>query len=508
MPINYANSFDRQLSGVFRRREADWRNGALVYQLIVDRFAPSANLQAKRHLYPEPKELHSWDELPIAGYYDEVHHVYSHEIDFWGGDLASLRSHLDHLADLGVTVLYLCPIHLAWTNHGYDALDYAAVRPEYGTRDDVQALADDLHQRDIKLVLDGVFNHMGRNSEMFRSAITDPASPYRAWFDLDEQYNGGARSWYLNENLPELVLENPEVQRYVYARTDSVVRGYLRDGVDGWRLDVAFDLGMKYLGEITAAAHDEKPGSLVLGEVTSFPEQWFPELDAVLHFVIRHVLVLIANQQVSAAHGAAMLRRIYDDADFEHMLKSWIYLDNHDTPRLTSAVPDADARSLATVMQFTLPGSVNLYYGSELGMTGGEDPENRAPMRWDLVSDDNPVLRSTRRLVALRESHRALRIGNLRWLVTERLIGFERHTDLVDDTVVVLANPADQPISEQVLLPDSKLLDASSLRDLLYGEELTIIRSVIEVSLPPRGFMVLAPVTSPPGGYTQYKRIQ
>jgi cyclomaltodextrinase / maltogenic alpha-amylase / neopullulanase len=136
-----------------------------VYQVLVDRFAPSANLDAKRSLYPAPKVLRTWSEVPKKGTYREDVRVWSHEIDFWGGDLQSTRSKLDYVQGLGADVLYLNPINLAYTNHKYDALDYQKVSPEFGSRDDMKALAVDVHKRGMKLVLDGVFNHMGRNSE-------------------------------------------------------------------------------------------------------------------------------------------------------------------------------------------------------------------------------------------------------------------------------------------------------------------------------------------------------
>ena len=136
------NVFDNALAGTFEARERDWRNGAVVYQVLVDRFAPSTNLDAKRHLYLGPKTLRRWDELPQHGHYLESHKLWSHEIDFWGGDLASTAARLDHIQQLGAGVLYLNPVHLGYTNHKYDALDYQAVSPEFGTRDDVKALAD------------------------------------------------------------------------------------------------------------------------------------------------------------------------------------------------------------------------------------------------------------------------------------------------------------------------------------------------------------------------------
>ena len=112
-----ANESDKALAGVFEAREKDWRNGAIVYQVLVDRFAPSANLEAKRHLYPAPKQLRRWDELPRAGHYLEAQKVWSHEIDFWGGDLQSTAGKLDYVQQLGAEVLYLNPIHGAYTNH-------------------------------------------------------------------------------------------------------------------------------------------------------------------------------------------------------------------------------------------------------------------------------------------------------------------------------------------------------------------------------------------------------
>ena len=234
--LSYANHFDQALAGSFEARERDWRNGAVSYQVLVDRFAPSDHLDAKRALYPPPKVLRRWDELPLAGPYLPDAKVTSHEIDFWGGDLQSLAGRLDYVQQMGVNVLYLNPIALAWTNHKYDTLDYKQVSPEFGTRDDVRQLAANLHRRGMKLVLDGVFNHMGRNAPIFQQALADPSSRWRDWFVFGPQFPGGARGWANVQNLPELNLENPQVRAYLWGDPDSVVRGWLRDGVDGWRL--------------------------------------------------------------------------------------------------------------------------------------------------------------------------------------------------------------------------------------------------------------------------------
>ena len=524
--MNYANRFDLELLGIFEAREKDWRNGAMVYQVLVDRFAPSADLAAKRHLYPAPKTLRAWDETPARGSYLESHKLWSHEIDFWGGDLASTAAKLDHVQQLGADVLYLNPICLAFTNHKYDALDYLQVSPEYGTRDDVKALADALHARGMKLVLDGVFNHMGRNAPLFQQAqaayeaeqaalgggrAAAGGTTYRDWFVFGPQFAGGARAWWRAENLPELNLENPAVRAHLWAAPDSVVRSYLRDGVDGWRLDVAFDIGFVHLQALTEAAHEEKPGSLVVGEIANYPQQWFPSVDAVMHFALRHLILRLANGLLDAPTFGAMVTRLIEDAGIENMLKSWIYLDNHDTPRLATAVPDERARRLAQVLQFTLPGAPNLYYGSELAMPGGDDPEMRAPMRWDLVTDGNAALRWTKQLITLRREHRALRVGNYRVISAQRLFAFERFTDRVADTVLVIVNASDEPITETLMVANSKLMDGTLLIELLGNAGAAPIRlwaTLLQLTVPAKTALVLQPDTAPPGGYTNYKRVQ
>ena len=125
--FDYAGPADRAIAGVFEDREKDWRNGAIVYQVLVDRFVPPASLHAKRTLYPAPKVLHPWSETAKRGKYLESMHVWSHEIDFWGGDLPGVTSKLTYIHELGADVLYLNPVHLGYTNHKYDALDFLKI---------------------------------------------------------------------------------------------------------------------------------------------------------------------------------------------------------------------------------------------------------------------------------------------------------------------------------------------------------------------------------------------
>ena len=507
----YANRFDRAVEGVYEARESDWRQGAVVYQVLVDRFAPSADLEAKRHLYPAPKRLRSWDEVPAPGRYLPEEKLWSQEIEFWGGDLASTRAHLGHVQQLGADVLYLNPICHAHTNHKYDALDYHAVSPEYGTRDDVRALADDLHGRGMRLMLDGVFNHMGRHAPVFTEAAAQPGSPVRDWFFFGDEFPGGARGWMQAQNLPELRMEHPAVQEHLYAGRDSVVRRWLRDGVDGWRLDVAHDIGFTLLEQITRAAHEERPGSWVVGEIAGYPREWFPSVDGVMHFALRGLLLRLADGRIDADAFGRMVARMVADCGTENLLRSWIFLENHDTERLATRVPEVRMRRLLQALQFTLPGSPNLFYGGELDMEGGADPAMRAPMRWDLATPEHPALAWTRQLAALRRAHRALRVGDYRPVEAQRLFAFERHTDRAADTVIVVANPSDDTLTETLMVANSKMMESTPLTDLLLpapGAPLTLSAALLDVTMPPRSLRVLAPRTAPQGGYTPYKRVQ
>ena len=499
-------------AGPYEDRERDWRNGAIVYQVIVDRFAPAADLDAKRALYPAPKVLRRWDEVPKPGVYLPDQKLSSVELEFWGGDLASTTAKLGHVQALGADVLYLNPIHLAYTNHKYDAFDFQAISPEYGTREDFRRLAADAHKRGMKVVLDGVFNHMGRNAPIFKQAFADPKSRWRDWFAIGPQYEGGARVWGGYQNLPELNLENPAVRRHLWGDPASVVRSYLRDGADGWRLDTAYELGHAFLRELTQAAHREKPGSLVVGEFPNYPSDWLRSTDAVMNFTWRDLMLGVAQGEFDGATAQRMATRLVRDVGIEPLLRSWVLLDNHDTPRLNTLVPQPEARKLAQALQFTLPGAPNLYYGAEVGMVGGADPENRAPMRWDLVRDDNPEYAWVKKLIALRKAHRALRVGDFRPVEAQRLFAFERHTDRVLETLVVVVNPGKETVREKVMVANAQLMPETPMVDVLglvpNPVPISFGPGTMTVEVPPQGVLVLQPRIKPLGGYNRYKRVR
>lgn len=496
---------------VFEAREKDWRNGAVIYQILIDRYVPTANLEAKRHLYPSPKILREWHELPMPGVELADLKLNSQELEFWGGDIQSAQTKLNHVKQLGATAIYLNPIHLAWTNHKYDAFDYKAISPEFGNREDFKSFAAHAHQLGLRVVLDGVFNHMGRNSPQFIDAMTNPKSKWRNWFAIGSQYKGGARSWTGFQNLPELNLENSDVRQYLYEDPNSVVRGYLRDGADGWRLDTAYELGLPYMRALREAARKEKKDAVVIGEIVNYPDKWLTAMDGVMNFTLRQIILSAAQGELSPAGAARMTERMIEDSGIEPMLKSWNVIDNHDIPRIATQLSDTKQRRLVQALQFTLPGSPNIYYGSEVGMTGGADPENRNPMRWDWVSPHHPEMIWMKKLIALQQKNRALRIGNYRRIESERLFAFERYTDKSLETRLILANPGPIDITERVMVANAGLMDDTPMVDLLGSDPDKFISTMgpglINITVPAQTVMVLKPVERELGGYSRYKRV-
>jgi cyclomaltodextrinase / maltogenic alpha-amylase / neopullulanase len=245
-----------------------------------------------------------------------------------------------------------------------------------------------------------------------------------------------------------------------------------------------------------------------VGEIPNYPQEWFPAVDGVMHFGLRRILLAMAEGTLDGVTAGRMITRIIDDASVDNMLKSWIYLDNHDTPRQATVVKDDNKRRVAQVLQFTLPGSPNLYYGSEVGQQGGDDPAMRGPMRWDRVDAGHPQLAWTKQLIALRQ-HRALRVGDFRPLVTRELFAFERHTDRALDSVFVIANPQPKAVTDTVLISSSKVMDASNMVDLL-GQiaPVSIHAALMTVTVPAHSVVVLKHQDARQDGYSNYKRVQ
>jgi len=273
-------------------------------------------------------------------------------------------------------------------------------------------------------------------------------------------------------------------------------------------LDVAFDLGYDILKDLTEEAHQQKQGSMIVGEIWNYPQKWLDSIDGVMNFTLREIIYKSVNNEISPQMAIKMISKMIDDAGIEGILKSWNVLDNHDVTRLFSQIKEKSKIQIAQILQFMLPGSPNLYYGTELGMQGKGDPENRAPMRWDLLKDDNEIYQWTKKLIELHHKYRALKIGDFRPIMSEKMLAFERYTDKVEDTILVVINLLDQEIEESMLVTNSDLMNYSGF-DIILGDvkAFQFLAGFLTLKLPKKSFIVLKPKVNAIDSYTPYKRV-
>jgi glycosidase len=491
------------MASTFDDRDEDWRVGALVYQVLVDRFAPPGEdrIETKRSLFSPPRKMLEWNTLPRRGHALEDRGVWSHELEFYGGDFRSLMERLDHVCEFG-SVLYLNPVYRSPTYHKYGADDYLAISEEYGDWEQLRELLRVAHERGLRVVFDFVPNHCGAGSTWFREARESKSSPFRKYFFFDAQDR--PRGWADVPALPELNLENEDVRAALFHGQDSVLRHYLRAGFDGARVDVAFDVGFHNLRRITNVVREERGDrGLVVGEVNAHPARYTKVMDGVLQFYVLGLLLEWVRGGIGNARLGRLIQRMVDEIGIDAVLRSWMLLENHDSPRLMNRVPARDARHALAMLTFLLPGCVCLYYGVELGMDGAEDPENRAAMRWDLCTDANEELAFYRGLVSLRRERRSLRVGDFVRLETDRLLAFLRRTRRWRETLVIVGNGSGEPVTEVVCLEDPMLMQHLELEPIasVRGEMSGAVRigpaGTIEVTVAPHDVVVLG-VKLPP----------
>jgi neopullulanase len=419
----------------------DWVRDAVFYQVFVDRFAASARV-------PKPGQLEPWDDPPTPH-------------GFKGGDLLGIAEHLDDLATLGITALYLTPVFASASNHRYHTFDYENVDPLLGGNDALRELLDRAHARHMRVILDGVFNHASRGFWPFHHILENGIhSPYRDWFHLDPDvlagrsgltaYPGhadtetrlGYRAWWDLPALPKLNHSNPTVREYIY----GIAERWLRFGIDGWRLDVPEEIDEPgFWEEFRRRCLAVNPEAYLVGEIWNPAPEWlaggpgggrfdglmnYPLAEAILSFTGAGRLdqELVAKTHEYARHvrpidGPEFRRRLqrvltaYDPAVTQLQLN---LLDSHDTPRFLSlAGGDRSALRLATLIQMTLPGAPCIYYGDEIGLEGREDPDCRRSYPWDPARQDGALRAFVAGLTELRRSEPALRRGRFRLLEAE-----------------------------------------------------------------------------------------
>ncbi len=454
--------------------------GQVMYQIFPDRFHRLGICDTKEKL--TPFYLHeNLSERPV--YLPDEHGRVLNN-DFFGGNLAGIIEKLPYLQSLGVRVIYLNPIFMAFSNHRYDTADYLRVDPLLGTNDDFKHLCQVAHELGIRIILDGVFSHTGSDSLYFDilnrfggGAYHNKDSPYREWYQFQE-YPHKYTSWWGIDTLPCTEENNLSYQEFIITGKDSVIRYWLRQGADGWRLDVADELPDEFLFSLYETVKSEKPDSLVLGEVWEDASNKISYgrrrhylqggcLDGVMNYVWRDAIIRFVCGQMAAEDFCEAVMRLCENYPEPALHTMMNLLSTHDTPRIltvlgaTTIPENREERGayclsekeretgknrliLALFLQFVLPGSVSIYYGDEIGMEGFEDPFNRCFMGNQSV--DFMILEQYRNLADLKNKSLALRKGSLETaFVGEGIFAFYRIYE--SERVFCLVNRTERPFS-------------------------------------------------------------
>ncbi len=455
------------------REKPAWARGCVGYQIFPDRF--------RRVDVPGEEPVEPWGSRRVANEYR------------FGGNLRGILEAVPYLKALGVGVVYMTPIFLSDTSHRYNTFDYYQIDPLLGTTQDLCALADALHEQGMRIVLDGVFNHCGLGFAPFQDALQNGrASRYYDWFFFGEQYPCGYMTFGENwPYMPKLNMQNPECAAYFL----QVGRHWLQEAhVDGWRLDVSPEVWPDFWRQFRRAVLEENPQAILIAECWDDSREWCTlgdMFDGTMHYVLSNAIwKFFAEERWSLAQFDAGINRAMMLYPQEVQNTMWSFLSSHDTERmLTRCANRVRSMRAAAFFQMTHPGVPVIYYGDELGMRGGPDPDCRRSMTWERVQTSG-MLAYYKRLTHMRNSLRVLREGT--WITHEvgkdGLYAYLRRTD--DETALCVLNTSGARIRRTLALPGA-LSSQASLLDALGGKRLKVQGGTVMVSLAPGEGMVL-----------------
>ncbi len=470
----------------------NWEKSQVVYQVFVDRFNRGPRFAEKVNsglYFRDGGKLRKWNEIPSRE---------ARGMEFFGGDIDGIVEKIDYIKDLGINVLYLTPIFLAATNHKYDTHDFR-IDPQFGNEKSLKRLLDEAHLRGIRVVLDGVFNHVGADGKWFNrskrygngGAYNDPKSPFVDFFKF-QKWPQKYRSWYDVELLPELNLKNKKLRDFLFENENSIVKRYIKLGADGWRLDCAHDLGHEINSLIVESVHGVNPNSYVIGEISSYPSEWIrkTKLDGVMNYYFANVVLNGLKGKFKPYVVRAELDRMVKEIGIEALSKSWNMLSSHDTPRLDWLFSgNKRLKRTALLFQIAYPGNPFIYYGEENGMGGGPDPDNRRPMVWESDRWDWDFRKFVIKAIKVKSEESALKGGDylsITFDALSSLVGFGRYTNKPEDTLFFFANLSDEIVRENIPIAYSYFMHNVKLEAII-GEGSAVSKvSRIEVEMPPK----------------------
>jgi cyclomaltodextrinase len=392
--------------------------------------------------------------------------------------LPGLQAWIPHLKDIGCTGVYLGPV-FASVSHGYDTTDYVSVDPRLGDNADLVSFVGACHAEGVRVILDGVFNHVGREFFAFKDLLEHgEGSGYRDWFinvDFGQQSPTGDPFSYEayegNFDLPRLNLLHPEVRQYLY---DAVGTWFREFGVDGIRFDAVEQLDRGFLSEVCAVARGANPDSWLMGEIlaTDYRELVQPGLlDSCTNYEAFKGIWSSFNDRNLFEIAHSLNRQSGPDGIYRE-ISLYTFVDNHDQDRIASQLTHHEDLASVYTLLFTMPGIPSIYYGSEWGITGAKDGADDSGMRAAIVLPDDratmpePWLpEHIAYLAAIRQDHDALRHGDYTELhIANEQFAFRRQAG--DDIAIVAINAA---AAETTIDVESGVPDGTVLTDALDG---------------------------------------
>ncbi|MBN2908459.1 glycoside hydrolase family 13 protein [Polycladomyces sp. WAk] len=476
-------SSDRREAGVFQypyiheehlHSAPDWFLDSVVYQIFPERF-----MNGDPTNDPEHTEEWSVSARPRPD-------------SFYGGDLQGVIRQLPYLKELGINALYLTPIFASPSNHKYDTTDYTRIDPHFGDRETLKELVSRAHQSGIRVILDAVFNHCGYGFFAFQDVIKKGrASRYWDWFHIKSgpvmttpkpNYETFAQNVW---TMPKLRTDHHEVREYLL---DVAAEWTRETGIDGWRLDVANEVDHAFWRAFRERIRLINPSAVIIGEVWHDAGPWLKgdQFDSVMNYPFREaVLDFAARGRISGRELDARLTRIRMTVPEPAHRALLNLLGSHDTERVRTACGGDDRRlRLAVLLLMTYTGVPMIYYGDEVGMEGGNDPDCRRPMIWDADEQDRDLLAYYRLLIAIRRGSAAMRRGETRtWWVDPDGGGYAFFRRWQEETVGVVLHNGD---TSRTFTLDARPFDhAEELVDAMTGEVFAVRNGTVTVALGP-----------------------
>ncbi len=464
----------------------EWVEKTIFYQIFPDRFENGDKTN-------DPPKLAAWDSVPTGS-------------SRFGGDVAGVQKRLSYLKDLGISGVYFNPIFKSPSNHRYDAEDFKQIDPEFGTNTQFVALTNALKAQKIRTVMDFVFNHTATTFAPFADVRKNgAASPYKDWFlikffPVRVQNPPNYIAWGNFAAMPRLNLMNPQTGDYML----NLVNFWKKEvPLAGLRLDVADEVDIRFWRQLRTRVKALDPQTWIVGERWNDAAPWLQgdQWDAAMNYPFLFANVdFFAEGKTSASQFTRRLMEIYNAYPPQVSRNLMNLLSSHDRPRfLTVARNDARLQQLAATVQFTWVGAPSIYYGEEIGMEGGADPDNRRGMEWNKATPDNPMLRFYQRLIALRNQSRALQSGDPAILLADdaaKTLAYSR--TLGDDLAIVAINRSNQAQTVTIALPQSAALTKTrprGLTDALSGKVIPIGNAAtLKIELAPLSSAILLPL--------------